>query len=252
MEEDKEKNGFFTTLPGKIVMFFLPFLIASLYISLLYIIIHEKSIFWIASGGMFGYFFPPAGKESVIPLAVGAINAKGVLSPITTILLVAGSIAYVDIVTSYFLLWNFYIAEKIPLIGTWIKKFEKFGAQKMKEKKWISKVAFIGVVLFVVFPFQGSGGVGASIVGRVIGLDKYKTWLAIIIGSFTGCTFIAVVSLYLSDAILEAFQTSVFQGIGTLIIVGIIFILIYYVSKNHMKNSKRKKSEIGEQDEIKG
>ncbi|MGM0404693.1 MAG: small multi-drug export protein [Thermoplasmatota archaeon] len=252
MEEDKELNGFFTTLPGKIIMFFLPFLIASLYLVLLYIIIHNKSIYWITGGGMFGYFFPPAGKESVIPLTVGAINAKGVLTPSTIIVLVAGSIAFVDIVTSYFLLWNFYIAEKIPLIGTWIKKFEKFGAQKMKEKQWISKVAFIGVVLFVMFPFQGSGGVGGSIVGKVIGLDKFKAWLAIIAGSFIGCTFIAVVSLYLSDAILDAFQTSVFQGIGALIIVGIIFILIYYVSKNHMKYSKSKTTKKGENNELEG
>ncbi|MFO7792380.1 MAG: small multi-drug export protein [Candidatus Saliniplasma sp.] len=246
MEEDKDLDGFFTTLAGKIVMFFLPFIIASLYIILLYLIIQQRSIFWLNSGGMFGYFFPPAGKESVIPLTVGAINAKGILTPLTTIVLVAGSIAFVDIVTSYFLLWNFYIAEKIPLIGTWIKKFEKFGAQKMKEKKWISKVAFIGVALFVVFPFQGSGGVGASIVGRVVGLEKFKTWLAIIIGSFIGCTFIAVVSIYLSDAILEAFQTSVFQGIGAIVIVAIIFVLIYYVSKNHMKYSKRNVSKEGE------
>lgn len=251
MEEDKDFNGFFTTLPGKIIMFFLPFLIASLYLILLYLIIYDKSIFWITGGGMFGYFFPPAGKESVIPLTVGAINAKGILTPVTTIVLVAGSIAFVDIVTSYFLLWNFYIAEKIPLIGTWIKKFENFGARKMKEKRWISKVAFIGVALFVMFPFQGSGGVGASIVGKVIGLEKFKAWLAIIAGSFIGCTFIAVVSLYLSDAVLRAFQTSVFQGIGVLVIVFIIFLLVYFVSKNHIKSEKRISKE-GEIDEVEG
>lgn len=228
------EDGFFTTLWGKLFLFFTPFLIASLYIYLLYLMIYDKAIFWRVGSAMFVYFFPPAGKESVIPVAVGELNRLGLLSPYAVITLVAGSIAFVDIVTSYFLLWNFYIAEKIPLVGKWIKRFEEFGAQKMKEKKWISNVAFIGVALFVVFPFQGSGGVGGSILGKVIGLDKYKAWFAIIIGAFSGCFFISFVSYYLSSAILGAFKSSAFQGAGLLAVVIVVFIFLYYFSKNRM------------------
>lgn len=232
IKKREEEDGFFGTLPGKIFLFFIPFLIASFFIILLYLMMVDKGMFWIVGGGMFGYFFPPAGKESVIPLAVGALRSKYGLTPVMVITLVATTIAFVDIVTSYFLLWNFYIAEKIPLIGKWIKRFEEFGAQKMKEKEWISHIAFVGVALFVVFPFQGSGGVGASILGKVIGMDKYHAWIAIIIGAFSGCFFISFVSYFLSGAVLSAFKSGVFQGIGVLAIIIVFFIFLYFYFKN--------------------
>ncbi len=227
-----EEDGFFSTIWGKLFLFFNPFLIGFSFLYLLYLILHGTGLFWVVGTGMFGYFFPPAGKESVIPLMVGELTRRGSLTPLTTITLVASVIAFVDVVTSYFLLWNFYIAEKIPLVGGWIRKFRDFGAQKMKEKNWIKKVAFVGVAIFVVVPFQGSGGVGASILGRVIGMNKYQAWLAIIIGSFSGCFLIATISYYLSDAILKTFRSSVFQGMGLLIVLAVIFVFLYSFFKH--------------------
>lgn len=234
MDKEPGEDGYFATVHGKIFLFLNPFLIAFLFIFLTYQILIRLEIFWMVGGGMTAYFFPPAGKESVIPLLVGAIRSKGTISPLANIIMVGSLIAYLDVISSYFLLYNFYIAEKIPLLGKWIKKFEEFGAHKMKEKTWISKVAFVGIALFVMFPFQGSGGVGASILGKVIGMDKYHAWIAITIGAFSGCIFIATISFYLSGAILAAFQSGIFKGISALIVVIVVFILLYYYSKNHM------------------
>lgn len=237
-----KEDEFFSTLWGKVFLFVVPFLVAALYISLLYLIICDKSIFWVVGGGISTYFFPPFGKESVIPGTITILMAsKYNLSAPAIITLVSGSIAFVDVVTSYFLLWNFYIAEKIPFVGKWIKRFEEFGARKMKEKAWISKIAFIGVALFVVFPFQGSGGVGGSILGKVIGMNKYQAWFAIITGSFTGCFMIGIISYYLSGAILHAFKSSIFKGVGIIILVIAVFIFLYYFSKNHVLENDKKK-----------
>ncbi len=230
---DADEDGFFGTIWGKLILFFSPFLIAALFLYLLFLITHPHGLFLKISGGMFAYFFPPAGKESVIPLVVGGLRRSTDFSPIVIITLVATTVAFVDIVTAYFFLWNLYIAEKLPLIGKWLKKFEEFGAQKMKEKPWISKIAFLGVALFVVFPFQGSGGVGASILGKVIGMNKYHAWFSIIIGSFSGCFLIAFLSYYLSGAVISAFKSGIFKGIGILLVIGIVFIFIYYFSREH-------------------
>ncbi len=229
-----EEDGFFKTIWGKLFLFFNPFLIGFTYIYLLYLIIPNGSTFWVMGGGIFAYFFPPAGKESVIPIVVTELTRKGLYAPHQIIFLVASSIAFVDIITSYFLLWNFYIAEKIPLIGDWIVRFQNFGAQKMKEKPWIKKLAYLGIALFVVIPFQGSGGVGASIMGRVIGMNKYHTWFSIIIGSFTGCFLIASTSYFVGDAILRAFRSSIFQGIGSLLVVITILVFLYFFTKNYL------------------
>ncbi len=241
-----KEEDFFSTIWGKLFLFIVPFLIATLYISLLYLIIYDKTIFWEVGLGISAYFFPPFGKESVIPGTISILMAsKYDLSAPAIITLVSGSIAFVDVVTSYFLLWNFYIAEKIPFVGKWIKRFEEFGAQKMKEKAWISKIAFVGVALFVVFPFQGSGGVGGSILGKVIGMNKYQAWVAIITGSFVGCFMIGIISYYLGGAVLSAFRSNAVKGIGLLVLIIAVFIFLYYFSKNHVleNNKKREKNE---------
>ncbi|MFO8110622.1 MAG: small multi-drug export protein [Thermoplasmata archaeon] len=165
-------------------------------------------------------------------MVIGRLTQHGYYPPLTTITLVAGTIAYVDVITSYFLLWNLYIVEKIPFIGDWMRKFRDFGAEKMKEKTWIKKVAFVGVALFVVIPFQGSGGVGASILGRVVGMNKYHAWLAIIVGSFSGCFLIASASYYIGNTILKAFDNSMVQGIGILLVLGFIFVFLYFFFKH--------------------
>ncbi len=237
-----KEDEFFSTIWGKLFLFIVPFLVAALYISLLYLIIYDKSIFWVVGGGISAYFFPPFGKESVIPGTIYTLMAsKYNLSAPAIITLVSGSIAFVDVVTSYFLLWNFYIAEKIPFVGKWIKRFEKFGARKMKENAWISKIAFVGVALFVVFPFQGSGGVGGSILGKVIGMNKYQAWFAIISGSFIGCFIFGIISYYLGSAVLNAFKTNIFKGFGLLILIIAVFIFLYYFSKNHVLENNKKK-----------
>lgn len=230
----ENEGKFYETIWGRLFLFFIPFVIAASYIVLLYLILHDLgNTFWIVGGGMATYFFPPFGKESVIPITIGSLlglQAIG-LSPMVTIFLVSSTIAFIDIVTAYFLLWNFYIAKKIPYIGKWIEEFQEYGAQKMKEREWVKRLAFLGVTSFVMFPFQGSGGVGASILGRVIGMNKYYAWISIIAGAFVGCFFIGIVSYYTGGAIIRAFKSSIFTGVATLILVIAGFIILYRFSK---------------------
>ncbi|MCJ2533678.1 MAG: hypothetical protein LN364_00410, partial [Candidatus Thermoplasmatota archaeon] len=65
-----------------------------------------------------GYFFPPLGKESIIPAGI----AFGV-DPIVMAL----SIAFVDVVVALFLVWNYDLAKKIPIIGKFMIKVEEKG-----------------------------------------------------------------------------------------------------------------------------
>ncbi|MFP4000505.1 MAG: small multi-drug export protein [Thermoplasmata archaeon] len=232
----KEEEEFYENIWGKLFLFSIPFLIASLYIILLHLILIDlNNTFWIVGGAMLTYLIPPLGKESVIPGTIGILSGLNVgLSPFTIIFLVSASIAFVDIVTSYFLLWNFYIAKKIPLVGKWIDRFQKYGAKKMKEKTWIKKLASIGVASFVIFPFQGSGGVGASILGRVIGMNKYHAWLSITVGAFVGCFFIGLIAYFTGGAIISAFQSGIFRGVAALLLVIVVFILVYRFTKSRL------------------
>lgn len=197
------------------------------------------SIFSQLGGLMIAYFIPPLGKESIIPIGVSSgeitipiINKLIIVQKINP-LLMALSIAFIDIVTGIFLLWNYDFAKLIPFVGPWMEKVEKTGGKQFKENSWLEGLAFFGLVLFVMFPFQGSGGVGTSIVGRVIGMDKYKILYAIALGSVVGCLLIA----YLTDLFLSFFfQNTLYGIIVTIIIITIVVIFLLSKSKKNKAN----------------
>jgi len=185
---------------------------------------------------MFAYLFPPFGKETVIPTTIFTLlGLQSIqLSPVLAIFIVSGSVAFVDVVTSYFLLYNFYIAKKIPLLGGWIERSQEFGAKKMKKNQWIKRLAFYGVATFVVVPFQGSGGVGASILGRVIGMNKYYAWVSIIMGAFIGCFLIGIVSYYTGGAIIRIFGANILMWLVVFFLIIVVFIFLYNIYKTRI------------------
>ncbi|UCE73525.1 MAG: small multi-drug export protein [Methanomassiliicoccales archaeon] len=221
-----------------LAQFFVPWLIALLFIAGLYIFLPSDKFttlgFW-----MLVYFFPPFGKESVIPLAIAGDRLGEAVPweypemfvPIDP-WLIAISVAFLDIIVGLFLVWNFDLAKKIPIMGRWITKLEKKGGTILKENRYIEALSFVGVVLFVMFPFQGSGGVGASIVGRAIGMNPYKVWVAIIIGAISGCFLIA----YAADSFFKVFMENRILGLLILVlIVALAAVLILKRRKNREK-----------------
>jgi len=204
----------------RLAKFFVPFIIGFGVIGTIGLIIEEnlRIKYWPL---VTGYFFPPLGKETIIP--------SGVLVGIDPILM-ALSIAFVDIIVALFLIWNYNLAKKIPLIGKFMIKVEEKGKNVEEKYGWIKPLRFIGIMLFVMIPFQGSGGMVGSIVGRLVGMKPWNTFFAISLGAVIGCLLIAMFS--------QAFL--IFAEINTtltLILVGIIAIVIiaYVVIKRIRK-----------------
>jgi uncharacterized membrane protein len=204
----------------RLAKFFVPFIIGFGFIGTIGLIIEEnlRIKYWPL---VTGYFFPPLGKETIIP--------SGVLVGIDPILM-ALSIAFVDIIVALFLIWNYNLAKKIPLIGKFMIKVEEKGKNVEEKYGWIKPLRFIGIMLFVMIPFQGSGGMVGSIVGRLVGMKPWNTFFAISLGAVIGCLLIAMFS--------QAFL--IFAEINTtltLILVGIIAIVIiaYVVIKRLRK-----------------
>jgi len=216
--KDKSNSDIFVLL----AKFFIPIIIGLIVLITVGLFIGELSIrYWPL---ITAYFFPPLGKESVIPLGIAAgINP----------LVIALSIAFIDIIVALFLVFNYDLAKKIPVVGGFIAKVEKIGRGSSEKYGWIRPLRFLGVVLFVMVPFQGSGGLVASIVGRLIGMKPWTTFMAISIGAVTGCLLIA----YFADAILDVFIQNFLFGLLIIIILVVIgiMVLMYKRSKNSRK-----------------
>lgn len=220
----------------RFIKFFLPFVIAGFVIFILYLIVEKEAagkLFFL----MFAYFFPPLGKESIIPIGVSGgeltipiINQHIVVQAINP-LVMALTIAFVDIIVALFLLWNYDLAKKIPLIGKFMIKVENIGKSSSDKYSWIKPLRFIGIILFVMVPFQGSGGLVGSIVGRLIGTKPLNTFFAITIGAIIGTLLIA--------SFAEAFR--IFAGLNTVltiilvVIIALIIILYFALKKRKEK-----------------
>ena len=164
------------------------------------------------------YFFPPLGKESVIPAGI-AIG----IDP----LLMALSVAFIDSVVSLFVVWNYDLTKKIPLVGRFIKKIEEFERKGSKKYRWIKPLRFVGIVLFVMVPFQGSGGLVGSILGRLLGMKPWRTWLAVTTGAVVGCLSMA----YFADMVKTLLIKNLILGLALVIIIALV-IIFYKVAKN--------------------
>jgi len=239
LEKIKQKSNI--TIP--LIKFFLPFVIAIFGFLILYILVDRESIGKLYSL-MFAYFIPPLGKESIIPIGVKGGNLaipfsdKIAVIPSIDPLVMALSIAFVDIVVALFLVWNYDLAKKIPLIGKFIEKVEKIGKTSSDKYSWVKPLRFFGVILFVMVPFQGSGGMVGSILGRLIGMKPWNTFFAISAGSIIGCSLIA----YFADKILSLFETNFLQGILVLIVILIICVMIFIYRKTRENNDLDKKA----------
>ena len=137
--------------------------------------------------------------------------------------------------------WNFDIALKIPLLGKWIEKMMSGGKRFFAERPYIEKLSFVGVILFVMFPLQGSGGIGGSIVGRMLGMKKHEVLTAITIGALLGTFAIAMGASYVKVMFTEDF----IKGLSALAIFIVVIAVIYI----YHWNSKRKAAAAGEEDE---
>ena len=166
--------------------------------------------FLIIVGLMTAYVLPPAGKETVIPAGI----ALGI-----PWWLIAVSIMMIDVETALFMGWNFEIGLKIPLLGSIVKSFMEKAREFIRENPWLKRLYFTGIVILVMVPVLGSGGIRGSIIGQLLGMEKKQVFLAIITGAFIGCFGIALGTLFLKELFLQSFLLGIITSAGLIIIV---------------------------------
>jgi hypothetical protein len=134
-------------------------------------------------GLMVAYILPPAGKETVIPLGI----ALGI--PWWYIAL---SITLIDFETGLFMTLNFEYIHGIPVIGPIIRDLTEKTTEMIQRHHWLSGFYIFTIILMVMVPVLGSGGVRGSIIGRLLGLTPLQVLIGITLGAVIGCFGIAL------------------------------------------------------------
>lgn len=201
-----------------------PFAILMLYPCILYLVL-PSSLFWTFFALSLAYFIPPAGKETVIPLMVMAGIPWW---------LAAFSIMLYDLMGALFIIWNFPLALRIPWFGDWAKKFMSTGREHFDRYPVIEHISSVGLAFFVMIPFEGSGGVAASIIGRVLGMDYLKILVSVGAGSLISASAIALSAGF----IISLVESGIISGIAGAGIVIVAIIAVYIWGKRRRKNNK--------------
>ena len=98
----------------------------------------------------------------------------------------------------------------------------------------IEHLSSVGLAFFVMIPFEGSGGVAASIIGRILGMDYLKILISVAGGSLISATAIALSAEY----IISLVESGIISGIFGAGIVIVVVIAVFLWAKRRMGNSK--------------
>lgn len=123
------------------------------------------------------YLVPPAGKESVVPSGVALGIHPVVMAYLVTV---------VDVACALFISLNFPLAKRVPFLGRYITFIESKGGRALEGSPALRAGLWAALVFFVVVPFQGSGGITASIIGRAVGMRLSHLVSAIGTGAVVG------------------------------------------------------------------
>ena len=192
-------------VPYRVAAVLIPVIVLILHLAVMYATL-PYTLFLTVIGLMVTYILPPAGKETVIPLGI----ALGV-----PWYYIAFAIAMIDIETGIFMALNFDLAYKIPVIGDILITMTEKMQLVITRHRWLTGLNFIAIVLMVLVPFFGSGGIRGSIAGKLLGLDNYLVFFGILAGTLIGCFGIALGS----DAIIGYFCVNGFLPEGISVFV---------------------------------
>ena len=136
--------------------------------------LYSYNTFLELAGLVFLYFIPPAGKESLIPAAIA------MKIPWFTICAV---LTFIDIISCLFMLWNFEVLSRVPIIGPRLERLMRKGSEVFARNTWLERLYLVGLALFVFLPLQGTGAVSGTVLGKMAGMPSIEIFCAISIGS---------------------------------------------------------------------
>jgi hypothetical protein len=169
-------------IPWRATALLVPVLTTLLFVITLAITL-PQAWFLAIIGLITAYLLPPAGKETVIPVGI----ALGI-----PWWYMAVAIVMVDVIAGLFIALNFDLAYRIPFIGTLLEDLTEKTRQFLAGHPGFASFWFFTILLMVMVPVLGSGGIRGSVAGKILGLSTPLTFLAILAGSLIGCFGIAL------------------------------------------------------------
>ena len=94
---------------------------------------------------------------------------------------------YVELFVATTMAFHTGVLFKLPYFGPKLRDVVRDGRALMKRHRWLKRMTFSGLVVFMALPIPATGSFSGSILGRLLGLSRAGTFLALLVGSLIGC-----------------------------------------------------------------
>ena len=125
---------------------------------------------------LFGRFIILGGHDKEVAEVTGGMTSSELFLMVT----------YMDVFVAVVLVFHSAFLFRLPWFGSRAAALVEDGRFFVTSQPWVRRATFLGVVLFVAFPLAAMGSVGGTIFGRLLGLTRLTTFIAVLIGSLLG------------------------------------------------------------------
>lgn len=175
---------------------------------------------------------PPDKLLALQGLAVVAATYAGkfiVLAPVLETgvpfspFVLATMIALMDLLIGLLVAAHLDLLYRVPWVGAKLRALEVRGRTTLSEHPWLRRMALFAVVIVVMFPVSGTGAIGGTLFGRLIGLKPVTIVFGIALGTIVGSFTLAVFARTLSLVLAPVQEEPWFRAIGWVIVL--LFVL---------------------------
>ncbi len=160
----------------------------------------------------------------IVPLGAGGTGTI----PDLSVWELAALVAYMDVSIATVLVYSLPRLYRVGRIGATLEDLAEHGLYLLERQRWLARVTMVGVIAFVMFPLTGTGAIGGSIFGRLLGLSARRTLVAIatgaMLGSFGMAVFAERVASIFTDEVRGSWQ---FKVTGAAIL-GLMFAAVWW------------------------
>ncbi len=174
-----------------------------------------------------GIFLSPAAAGFVASLAAGTFVGGGKLVILAGAVEqapvghweIAALVVYIDIATALIMMGGIHVLDRVPFVARRLAKAGESSGRVLEHNPWMHRATWLGLAVFVAVPFNGTGALVGSVLGRLLGLTRASIVSATAFGSATSATALGLASGIWAERINALAQEPV---LGVVVVVATI------------------------------
>lgn len=125
----------------------------------------------------------------------------------------------IDLAFAFLILSGLEGLERAPGLGAWLRRMRGRALEVLTEYPGLERMAFFGVLLFVLLPLAATGAITGAFAARILGLSRIGGVLAIAVGSAGTASVFALLAVMLGERAETLARSPVLVGAGVLVLV---------------------------------